>query len=164
MRCPIHFSNHIFSICSIQKPEFSDPSILNSDHFSIFESFNWLTPYVSHTWREAELQCWLRFSLTIIVHLQQKQRFHDFVTVANGCVCALTVSWVIHPPVSQLSEWLTSRVPCHTSSFTQVPSCSFPVQILLCMNRKIWDNQSHDHFLSHIKWLSTGPLPHCRCQ
>lgn len=157
MHCPVHFSNHTFSICSIQKPEFSDPSILNSGHFSIPQSFNWLTPYMSHTWREAELQPWLRFSLTIIVHLQQKQRFHGFVTAANGCACALIMSWVIHPPISQLSEWLVSGVPCHTSSFTQAPSCSFPVQVFLCMNRKNRDNQSHDHILSRIKRLSTGP-------
>lgn len=76
--------------------------------------------------------------------------------------CELSIC--LSPGYWRRSEWLISGVPGHIWVFTLVPPCFFPLWILLCMSREIWDNQSHDYILRQIKWLSPRISPHCRCQ
>lgn len=121
-----------------------DSPVLNSDHFSIFQSFGCLTSSASHTRREVALHPWLRHFSCNNYTPRAEWRFHDFVTMVNGCVCMLTPTWVIllSPRYQGAIKVTHLWVPTQTSKET-VPSCFFPLNFAH-VNSKIWNNPSHD--------------------
>lgn len=152
-------------ICHIQGTSFSDSPVLNSDqYFPVLPLIN--TLFITYLKGRLNYTHDSDFFHTIIIHLQQKWRFHDFVTAGNGCVCVLTVMWSICLSPGYGREMGVTHLWGTGSHWILHIGSSFflPLWILLCMSREIWENQSHEYILRQIKCCSLRISPHHRCQ